>query len=71
MTEAPAAPVPTPTTDAEASSIIDRMAADAAKRMQSFINRSAAQHSRQMRKEWEKRAEAALIEGYGLGTPAP
>lgn len=59
MTEAPAAPVPTPMTDAEASSIIDRMAADAAKRMQSFINRSAAQHLRAMKREWAAREARA------------
>lgn len=44
MTEAPAAPVPTPT--------IAEQAEVAMRRLREFVNRSAAQHLRQMRKEW-------------------
>lgn len=34
---------------------LDKMVADAMKRLQLYINRSAAQHLRQMRAQWKKR----------------
>lgn len=51
MTEAPAAPVPTPT--------IAEQAEVAMRRLREFVNRSAAQHLRQMRKEWAAREARA------------
>lgn len=51
MTEAPAVPVPAPT--------IAEQAEAAKKRVRAFINRSAAQHLRQMRKEWAAREARA------------
>lgn len=34
---------------------LDKMVADAIKRLQLYINRSAAQHLRQLRAQWRKK----------------
>lgn len=52
MTEAPAAPVPTPSVVVTTHIDIADKSEAAKRRLREFINRSAAQHMRQMRKEW-------------------
>lgn len=59
MTEAPAAPVPKPEITREIRISIADQSEAAMRRLREFINRSAAQHLRAMKREWAAREARA------------